>query len=77
VRQWQLQTAPDRVTGAEPTNDDTMGGVCRRSLSGRPGLCSSCAPTANVATSIFRPRRRRRWSALTSAPSAIAASTAT
>jgi hypothetical protein len=50
---------PDRVTGAEPTNDDRAAGVCRRSSSGRPG-CSSCAPTANVATSIFRPRRRRR-----------------
>ena len=60
VRQRHLPTAPDRVTGAEPTNDDTAAGVCRRSSSGRPGVCSSCAPTANVATSIFRPRRRRR-----------------
>jgi hypothetical protein len=60
VRQRHLPTAPDHVTGAEPTNDDRAAGVCQRSSSGRPGVCSSCAPTANVATSIFRPRRRRR-----------------
>jgi len=27
VRQRHLPTAPDRVTGAEPTNDDTAAGV--------------------------------------------------
>ena len=52
-------SGPDRVTGAEQTSDDTAA-VCAGGSSGRPGVCSSCAPTANVATSIFRPRRRRR-----------------
>jgi hypothetical protein len=60
VRERHLPTAPDRVTGAD-LRMMTWRLVCaRRSSSGRPGVCSSCAPTANVATSIFRPRRRRR-----------------